>query len=255
MASDIIGTYPILQDLQSYTDQFGITYTSYFFTVPTISANAYTPTQDSPYYGPNTQATSAMPGTYAQFRVVAVDSKLLNGGLTEIMVKTAGASNINPPPKISLLPNYPLIFGLKQTSNTSIPEYGVGNPTLGLGVEMRFMDAAENEGNIFSNLLQMPVTFRGVALPVPSKLPFTKSWNNDPLTGGVQIGFSSEGGTINYKGFTRKEISFQRIGGVTLFRIIFAEAGEYYTYACPPATGQSGGQNCQTAQVYNFFGN
>lgn len=267
MGFTIIGQYPIINSQNSYIDDNGIQKINYLFTVKTADAFDYLPSKDDEYYGP----TGALPSGQGLFdpRIEANRSKYLvldaqmnnlSGGLTQIMVSTAGTQNINTPPKIRILPNYPLIYGLSGISQTSSKDIGIGDARGGYGVIMTFITKADSvsEGDIFMNYSRkvMPKSFRGVSLPVPARAPFgytntTGGYRRDIL-GNIIENTPTETVTNNYYGFICKETTFERIGGVTLFKLIYSESGYYEVVSCPvPAEGQNA-VACTSNFAYNF---
>lgn len=250
MASEIIGTYPITQSVNSYFNEYGIQFVDYNFTIKSTDASQYIPKQGDAFAGVGVSNPVGISNSKSSvYRVTKVSTSNLFGGLTQVQVNTAGTQNIESPPIVSTLPNYPLIFGLKTNSSNAAPTTGYGSPNKGLGIMLAFIDAIENESNIFTSLVEMPSIFRGVALPVPAKAPFASSYTieNSPGQNAGSTGYS-----IMYSGFIRKEITFQRIGGVTLFKLIFAESGSYYVSTCPAFAPGQAVANCSTVQVYNF---
>jgi hypothetical protein len=253
MASTIIGTYPIINKQLSSIDDNGIQTLSYAFTVKTASAYDYIPSKDDEYYGPgNLTASSStlfkpnLPSsTRSKYLVTSVNVDNINGGLTQIVVNTAGSQNIGSPAKVRILPNYPLIFGLSGISTTNAISYlGAGKPRAGYGIMATFITAStpEAEAVIFANYSNkiMPSVLIGSPMPTPARSPFL-GFQFPVGTGGVQTnGFQS-----NYSGFVCTETALQRIGGVTLFQLVYQELGYYYDIIC------SNGK-CETSYVYKF---
>jgi len=251
MASTIIGKFPITQSVNSYSDEYGIQFVDYNFTIESKDAAKYIPKQGDAFDGIGGVANQNVitSGNRSKYLVTRVSADNLAGGLMRVQVNTAGTQNTQSPPIVSTLPNYPLIFGLKTRSSQSTPQFGYGSPNRGLGIVISFIDSIDNETDIFTNFTEMPTVFRGITLPIPAKSPFgySESTENAPGQNGGSTGYQ-----ILYSGYVRKEIQFQRIGGVTLFKIIFAESGSYYVTSCPPfALGESS-VSCSTVQVYNL---
>jgi hypothetical protein len=254
MASTIIGTYPILNKQLSSIDDNGIQTLSYAFTVKTASAYDYIPSKDDEYYGPsNASASTAdffdptQSQTRSKYLVTSVNVDNINGGLTQIVINTAGTQNINTPPKIRIIPNYPLIFGVQGIQSiggeTENPYKGYGYANKGFGIVATFVTEStpSAEGYIFSTYSNriMPASLRNVLFPTPAKEPFSYSYNNETeLTGYYSV----------YNGFICSETTLQRIGGVSLFQLIYSESGTYYEFVCP-----AGGGNCQNSVAYNFI--
>lgn len=254
MASTIIGTYPIINKQLSSVDDNGIQTLSYVFTVKTTNAFSYIPKKDDEYYGPGdfTASSSTLfnpdlpPSTRSKYLVTSVNVENVNGGLTQIVVNTAGSQNLSSPPKVRILPNYPLIFGLSGISTTNGSYLGSGNARAGYGIMATFISAStpESEGFIFANYSNklMPANLFGTAMPTPAREPFYKNETTYQSQNGASEGFES-----SYSGFISKETTLQRIGGVTLFQLIYQEIGYYYGISCP-----AGGGACQTNEAYNF---
>jgi hypothetical protein len=255
---NIIGTYPIVNKQISSINDDGVETISYAFTIKTSDTNKYVPTKDDEYYGPSASASTAYAIEFSpspnadasKYLVTSVDVQNLNGGLTQIIVHTAGTRNIETPPKIRLLPNYPLLFGLSGTTQNTNSDpnniynwIGAGRSRAGLGVMMTFVTANTIEGESFvysslSNKL-MPRAFRGTLLPAPAKEPFrhdSRNTNN-----------SLSWIVSNYKGFVCAETTYQKIGGAIVFQLIYREMGNAYSVNCPPEGGV-----CITTTIYNF---
>lgn len=257
MASTIIGTYPIVNKQLSSIDDNGIQTISYAFTVKTADASTYIPKKDDEYYGPSGQTASS--STFfnpnlsslerSKYLVTNVNIDNLNGSLTQITVNTSGSQNLGTPPKVRILPNYPLIFGLTGISTTNQLSYqGDGRPRAGYGIMATFITAStpEAEGVIFANYSNkvMPPLLFNTAMPTPARSPFYK----EEITQESGNGVGSQGFTSRYLGFICTETTLQRIGGVTLFQLIYQELGYYYYTTCP-----AGGGTCRTNYAYNFL--
>lgn len=260
MALTIIGTYPIVNRQISSINDDGVETLSYVFTVKTVDAYKYIPNKDDEYYGPNNEqqpSSSTFNETlYAQrskYLVTTVNIENLNGGLTQIAVNTAGTKNAETPPKVELLPNYPLLFGLAGISQSQAidPNYqwtyiGAGKPRSGYGVMLTFItkNTVEAETGIFSTLSnnQMPGVFRGARLPTPNTAPFYFNGASSVNEGDGHSFVQS-----NYRGFICAETTYQKIGGVIVFKLIYKEMGEAYNVNCPP-----GGGVCETQTIYRF---
>jgi hypothetical protein len=255
MASTIIGTYPIINKQLSSIDDNGIQTLSYAFTVKTTNAFSYIPKKDDEYYGPESLTASSStlfnpdlpPSTRSKYLVTSVNVENVNGGLTQIVVNTAGSQNLVSPPKVRILPNYPLIFGLSGISTTNASSYsGSGSARAGYGIMATFITAStpESEGVVFRNYSNklMPANLFGTTMPTPAREPFYRNETTNQSENGASEGFTS-----SYSGFISTETTLQRIGGVTLFQLIYQEIGYYYSVSCP-----AGGGACQTNEAYNF---
>lgn len=259
----ILGSYPILNSESKNTNVDGIEFANYVFTVPTTIALDNTPATNSEYYGPITSTTGssfvAKPqiGSGASFRVTSTSVENLPGGLSQILVQTAGSSDAEAvAPRVRIITNYPLIFGLgssssiqtvstiqfaPQPSQPSGNQYrGAGLNTAGYGVMVNFItdNTPEKEWEIFNNFSQkiMPASIRGVPLPTPTRSPFVQTGGNPPADT-----FSS-----GYNGFICKSTTLQRIGGVTLWELTYSESGFYRVINC------DGNNQCTETVVYDF---
>jgi len=264
MALTILGTYPIINKQTSAIDDNGIQTISYVFTVKSENAYSYIPAKDAEYYGPGVNSSSSSTTFASQnsdvkskYLVTHVGIETLNGGLTQIVVSTAGSQNTLTPPRIEILPNYPLIFGLSGGLQANVystePNRGDGRPNAGLAVMSTFItkNNVESESEIFNNFAGriMPSSFRGISFPVPART--AGQWGGGSVTT-YQFGVPTVGTgnrqNSNYFGFIAKQVTLQRIGGVTLFKLIYSESGYYMETAC------SGPNNteCATNEVYNY---
>jgi len=257
---NILGTYPIINKQMSSIDDNGVETLSYAFTVKTADVYKYVPSKDDEYYGPNGEmvppssffdpSTSSLRSKYL---VTSVSIDNLNGGLTQIVVNTAGTKNSDTPPKIRLLPNYPLIFGLKgvtpdETYGTTYEiNIGNGGSRTGFGVMLTFItkNTIEAEVGIYTSLSNklMPPSFRDAKLPTPNRQPFyyTSPANPEPQSSQT-VSFTSQ-----YFGFICGETTYTKIGGVIVFQLIYREMGSAYSSICPTTGGA-----CETNTLYNF---
>jgi hypothetical protein len=96
-----------------------------------------------------------------------------------------------------------------------------------------------DEGNIYSTLSnkQMPSFFRGTPLPTPQQDPFYFSnQTQDHL----------EGYKSTYKGFICGETTYQKIGGVIVFQLIYKEMGRAISFGCTSVNV------CVGTDIYNY---
>jgi hypothetical protein len=259
MASTIIGTYPIVNKQISSIDDNGVETLSYAFTIKTSDTSKYVPSKDDEYYGPSSSASTsysirANPNPTAlssKYLVTSVNVENLNGGLTQIIVNTAGTRNAETPPKIRLLPNYPLLFGLKGIITSPPPDpnipwtnIGADKPRAGLGVMMTFNtpNTATDEAYVYSTLSNkvMPFSFRNTLLPTPQAEPFSFT---------DQTSTTLNSFSVLYKGFICGETTYQKIGGVIIFQLIYREMGKYTTTFCNIDNNIT---TCSTTTVYNY---
>lgn len=253
---NILGTYPIINKQISSIDDNGVETLSYVFTVKTADVSKYVPSKDDEYYGPNGELVPPSsffdPNTSSlrsKYLVTSVSIDNLNGGLTQIVVNTAGTKNSLTKPKIQILPNYPLIFGLSGiTTATSNESYiGSGQSRAGFGVMLTFItkNTIVDETQVYSNFSNklMPNLFREVPLPVPNRQPFyydsSTETPNAPISQTYYVSF--------YRGFICAETTYTKVGGVIVFQLIYREMGNAYSVSCP-----QGGGTCDTNTVYFF---
>jgi hypothetical protein len=254
MASTIIGTYPILNNKISFVDENGIQTITYIFTVKSSDVTTYLPKKDDPYYGPDVSGAKdsyiKIPSdTVSQYLVTQVNIDNLNGGLTKISVTTAGTQNTLTKPRLSLIPNQPLIFGLASSPifglasspNSSSGDQGAGTARGGVGIVVTFIGVVGEEQLIFErySYKSMPSSILGMPMPIPARQPFiVRNRNiNIPVYDSV------------YSGYLCTETSFQRIGGVTLYRLSFKEQGYYQVYSCKTSGNTT---ICTAVPIYSF---
>lgn len=235
----IIGNYPILNDQKSSIDENGIQTLSYVFTVKTADAINYIPFKDDEYYGPEWAGNQSFLDPRSgpnpsKYKVTDVSTNNIPGGLTQINVNTVGSQNIQTPPKIRLVPNAQMIWGIQGVKQGNPNNYygfvdpvyvGDGNPRSGYGISVSFITESDpaSEGFVFENYFNkiMPTEIYGTRLPSPAREAYTY------FSGGVGWG------EAEYKGFICYENSYQRIGGVTLFTLIYKEIGSATRFKWP----------------------
>jgi len=239
MSSLILGTYPILNSKTSNIDENGIETLSYAYTIKTEDAIYYTPGVDDEFYGLGNSSypidsvkPSDFPDTSSSYLVTQVTSNQLAGGLTQLQINTMGAKNIDSPARITLLPNYPLIYGLSGSSGTDLTPDGLFSIAFymlqrqrdevitritkgGIGVSVTFIDERGTEQQTHRTYFNsiMPASIKNTLLPVannPQK--FNQWW---------------EGGSVYFesRGFICREFVYQTYGGILLYRLLFAESG------------------------------
>jgi len=242
MATNIVGTFPILNSKKSQVDEYGFDYVSYKYTIKTIDLPLYNIKKDDVFTGIESwngisfaRSPSVSGSTYV---VDDVQTNNVEGGLTELTVNTVGTKNSieSNPPRVSVLSGGPLIFGLFGTpvpvweenyyppeGVNIVPIAGYGNAGAGQSVEVKFLanGGTVGQSEIYENIASlMPTTFRGVALPVPARLPHKFSnvitWENN----GILIGTAG-----SYFGFVCKTISTEKRGSLLLVTFTFSEAG------------------------------
>ena len=214
MPSSILGTYPIIQSQLATSDQYGIRTRTWAFTVKTTDADAYTPAKDQPYLGPGVTVTSAGSAPW----VTSVESTNLPGDLTSLRVQAIGLAGTYVKPVVRILPNCPLIFGLSGVNDLNLNAVqGAGYASSGLGVQVMLATSVAEEASVHTtyHMKEIPVSFRGVTLPRPSRRRFNLSQG--------QIGAGAL--RVNYLGFCCDEISSQQQGNSILHALTFREKG------------------------------
>jgi len=246
MASTIIGIYPILNNKISFVDENGIQTITYIFTIKSSDVTTYLPKKDDPYYGPDVSGAKdsyikSASDTVSQYLVTQVNIDNLNGGLTKISVTTAGTQNTLTKPRLSLIPNQPLIFGLASSPNPSSGDQGAGTARGGVGIVVTFIGVAGEEQLIFErySYKSMPSSILGMPMPIPARQPFTVRTRNINIPVYDSV----------YSGYLCTETSFQRIGGVTLYRLSFKEQGYYQVYSCKTSDNTT---ICTAVPIYSF---
>jgi hypothetical protein len=239
MATSIIGTFPILTFRKSQTDEYGFDYLSFQYTIKTSDLAFYNIKKDDVFTGIEFWnggiSFAASPNSAPPYVVDTVETNNVAGGLTELMVNTVGTKNSaeSNSPRITLLAGGPLIFGLSGTAPTSqfqIGGYGVSGA--GQSVEVKFLakGGAIGQQEIFTTHFAslMPVTFRGISLPVPARQP--GQFNNVKY---AENG-SPNGGTFGtYHGFICKTILTEKRGSLLMVTLVYSEAGRASGFNSP----------------------
>ena len=239
MATNIVGKFPILNSKQSQTDEYGFDYITYQYTIETtpITTTYTIPKKDDIFSGVlQSEYTSIPLGGTSLYVVTNVETNLIDGGLTVVTISTVGCKNSieSSAPKISILSNGPLIFGLSGTPPSGQP-CGYGIAGKGQTVEMKFIanGGVSNEQQLFNLFFGsvMPTSFRGASLPAPAKQP------------GVLIEL------YPYYGFIGKTVLTEKRGGLLLVTVTFSEAGKGVVYFASIINAPS---NLITAFYYDF---
>jgi hypothetical protein len=239
MATSFIGTFPILTFQKSQTDEYGFDYLSYQYTVKTSDMVTYNNIKkDDAFTGLESWTGSSSTGDprfLPRYVVDSVETKNTPGGLTELMVNTVGTkvSAESNTPRVTLLAGGPLIFGLSGTPPApTVAGYGAAGAGAGQSVEVKFLAKGGTLGQQeiftahFSSL--MPVTFRGVSLPVPARQPgqfnnVINAENGRPVGGSFGI----------YYGFICKTILTEKRGNFLMVTLVYSEAGYAFVYNQP----------------------
>jgi len=253
MAISIVGTFPVLNYKKSQTDEFGFDYVNYQYTIKTSDLGFYNIKKDDVFIGIESWggiSFAKSPSSGSTYVVDSVETKNTEGGLTELTVNTVGSKNsaeLNSP-RVVLLSGGPLIFGLSGTTpNGGIEGYGISGA--GQSVEVKFLDngGAAGQQEVFTTYFGsvMPVTFRGISLPVPAKEPHSFSnvvyQGGGPFGGGLPVGIDGA-----YYGFVCKTILTEKRGSLLLVTLTFSEAGRATSYSIISLTEGVG------TNIYNF---
>jgi hypothetical protein len=253
MAISTVGTFPVLNSKKSQTDEYGFDYLTYQYTIKTSDLDTYKIKKDDVFTSIESwtgTSFAASPSSASQYVVDDVETKNTTGGLTELTVKTVGSKNtaeLNSP-RIVLLSNGPLIFGLSGTSPSGTI-YGYGVNGAGQSIEIKFLanGGAVGQQEVFTTYFSslMPATFRGIYLPSPTKSPHT-------FSGVVYQGGGTSGGGFpvgvdgSYYGFICKTILTEKRGSLLLVTLVFSEAGYAVNHSITsPTTGVG-------TSIYNF---
>lgn len=211
-----IGSFPILNSKKSQTDEYGFDYITYQYTALTSQLASLLPKKDDKFFG---IAPTTFPSEVF-YVVTDTETNLADGGLVEFVIQTTGtriAIDGNAP-RITLIPNSgPLIFGLADGSAGFNLNGSFAIEGKGITIQLEFLGegGAVGEATIIQTYLfsVMPDRFRQTQMPIPKAKPFAFG---DPSKNGVY-------GT--YQGFRCKSVRTERRGGLTLYTLIFAEAG------------------------------
>jgi hypothetical protein len=235
MATNIVGTFPILNRQKSQTDEYGFDYITYEYTLKTETLDRYIPKKDDVFNG-NLVSSGAYKGitesptvNESSYVVENVEVTPMNGGLSALTVQVVGTRNSieSATPKVFIRQGGPLIFGLEGSSaidlNGEKAYAGIGQE-----IEVKFLalGGSGGENSVYQEYFTrvMPRTFRGVSLPFPKKEPgsYGSLVFNNPLPPQSPI---LNGYQIIYYGFTCKRVITERRGGLLLASLFFSEAG------------------------------
>lgn len=253
MATNIVGTFPILNSEKSRTDEYGFNYVSYEYTIKTSDSASYNIKKDDIFTGIGSwtgTSFSKSPSLGSTYVVEDIQFNNLDGGLTQLEVNTVGCKNQieSNSPRVNVIPGGALIFGLSGTRpNGQIYGYGVGG--VGQSVEVKFLANGGTIGQqeVFAKYASslMPASFRGISLPAQAKEPHF--FSNVIYQGGGQTGVGFPVGIDgNYYGFVCKSISTEKRGSLLVVTLIFSEAGDATLYEITSATTGRG------TKFYNF---
>ena len=225
MATNIVGTFPILNRQKSQTDEYGFDYITYEYTLKTETVDQFRPQKDDFFDGTlsrqyvnfnNSQSQSSQ-----SYIVENVEVTPMNGSLSALTIQTVGTKTdpATASPKVFIRQGGPLIFGLQ--GSTGFNGRG-GIPGAGQEIEVKFMEygGAAGENIIYQRYYTkvMPVIFRDTKLPTPASQPtgidFTRTEEN------VKTGLSG-----TYYGFVCKRVLTERRGALLLVSIFYSEAG------------------------------
>jgi hypothetical protein len=225
MATNIVGTFPILSRQKSQTDEYGFDYLNYQYILKTSTVTAYIPKKDDVFnglqlggYGNNPRYVTIPTGDGSQYAVTRVEVNPLQGDLTELSIDTVGTKNAieNNLPKITIRQGGPLIFGLGSDLQ-GFYGAGIGKANVGLQIELKFLGLGGNseEASIYNTYFGkvIPSIFRGVPVP-EAKRPFTFDFEAN-----------GRGASGYYAGYCCKNMITERRGLLTLYTLTFAECG------------------------------
>jgi hypothetical protein len=241
MATSIVGTFPILTSTKSETDEFGFDYVSYQYTIKTSTIGNYNIKKDDVFDGIETWrglSWTKSPNPGSLYVADSVQTINVAGGLTELTVNTVGTKNIANPPRVSLLPSGPLIFGLFGTpSSGQIYGYGVGGA--GQSVEVKFLaiGGAAGQQVVFTTHFSsaMPTTLGGASLPSPAM--GVGRFSDERVINELSALPSLIGSGGEYYGFVCKTILTEKRGSLLLVTLVFSEAGYAYSWGGRNAEG------------------
>jgi hypothetical protein len=249
MAISTVGTFPVLNSKKSQTDEYGFDYLTYQYTIKTSDLATYNIKKDDVFTGIESWTGTSFaksPSSISQYVVDDVETKNTPGGLTELTVNTVGSKNtaeLNSP-RIVLLSNGPLIFGLSGTTPSG-NIYGYGASGAGQSVEIKFLanGGAVGQQEVFTTYFSslMPATFRGISLPSPARSPHTFSDVVYQGGAGLPVGI---GGV--YYGFVCKTILTEKRGSLLLVTLTFSETGYAINNSLTSPTTSTGDF------IYNF---
>jgi len=254
-ATNIVGTFPILNQKKSQTDEYGFNYITYEYTLKTEIVDQYIPKKDDVFDG-NLVLSGAYKGIIASptvkessYVVENVEVTPMNGGLSALTVQVVGTRNPidSATPKVFIRQGGPLIFGLDGSFaidlNGEKAYDGIGQE-----IEVKFLalGGSGGENSIYQEYFSrvMPRAFRGVSLPFPKKEP--------GIYGNTVIVTPSPNSTIRfgyqifYYGFTCKRVITERRGGLLLASLFFSEAGTATFY------GPSDENTQASTLMYNY---
>jgi hypothetical protein len=256
MATNIVGTFPILNRQKSQTDEYDFDYITYEYTLKTETVDIYIPKKDDVFNG-NVVSSGGYKGIAeipavdeSSYVVENVEVTPLNGGLSTLTVQVVGTRNPieSATPKVFIRQGGPLIFGLGGSSaidlNGEKAYAGIGQE-----IEVKFLalGGSGGENSVYQKYFSrvMPREFRGVSLPLPKKDPgtYTSLVSNNPLPPQPSI---LNGYLISYYGFTCKRVITERRGGLLLASLFFSESGNATLYG-PSDTGGR-----RTTVIYNY---
>jgi hypothetical protein len=254
MATNIVGTLPILNSKKSQTDEYGFDYITYQYTATTAQLASLLPKKDDKFYGitPNTFSAES------NYVVTDTETNLANGGLAQFVIQTTGTRNaINAnAPKITLIPNSgPLIFGIGTTSPNLFfkADGSVGIAGRGITIQLEFLGegGTEAEAQTIQTYLfsVIPTTFRNTAMPITKRAgSFSIARARPPLSFLSSQTFIGISGF--YYGYVCTSVRTERRGGLALYTLIFQEAG--FANEINDSSSVLNPEGATTTQLYNF---
>jgi hypothetical protein len=249
MATNIVGTFPILNRQKSQIDEYGFDYITYEYTLKTETVDQYTPQKDDVFNGVLSQSYvnfGKTPALEYLYVVENVQVTPMNGGLSTLTVQTVGTKNSpeTATPKVFIRQGGPLIFGL--LGGRGFEGRGAISG-VGQEIEVKFMEfgGSAGENDVYQKYFTkvMPSSFRGIKLPTPASQPgFFDYTTNQSVEN--QVGYKI-GTEVTYYGFVCKRVLTERRGSLLLVSIFFSEAGRALVWDIVQ------GQNTATS-LYNY---
>jgi len=227
MATNILGTFPILNRQKSQIDEYGFDYITYEYTLKTETVDQYTPQKDDVFNGVLSQSYvnfGKTPALEYLYVVENVQVTPMNGGLSTLTVQTVGTKNSpeTATPKVFIRQGGPLIFGL--LGGRGFEGRGAISG-VGQEIEVKFMEfgGSAGENDVYQKYFTkvMPSSFRGIKLPTPASQPGSFDYTINQSITGYKVGTEA-----TYYGFVCKRVLTERRGSLLLVSIFFSEAGK-----------------------------
>lgn len=248
---NITGSFPVLNNITSYTDAYGAETITY--TITNLQSVESTLAIGQEYYGPTNTPTSALPviPTFqdAYYLITNYESQNINGGLRKETITTIGLKENRP--KVEIRSGYPFILGLGVPAGLgeNRPNKKQAFANKGLGVVLTFVKKSNTLDSVYAIGGIMPTSYEGISLPTPRYQPY-----NDVV---INIRRDNQGNEVSrttetyvYKGYTCIEINLLQRGGVNQYQYVYAEGGSYRRLDC--FRDDAGAQTCTETVVYSY---